>query len=301
MRISGDNKVQRISGGAIESSSDIIGTPGMIANKTGNRIYLGDIDENDINILDITQRISRINRWNCATKINWTVGQHSLMAYEIAELLQIGLTVREKGALKIACIMHDFTEAYIGDLIRPVKKILGGKIESIEGEIWQTIKKAFGVSKVITEDIEKKCKMIDDICCWIEGMEVACLDSESIAVIDRDKSKRIGGRTYEELLMLVREDIIVENPDIVAAKIVKYLGVTLEKIGVGRTTGYRGVDTIVSDLRKIPVYYSKKHRFDVEDEGKKYRIIDLDSGLQVMVHKSEANYMQDLRYYTNKQ
>jgi len=70
-----------------------------------------DPDPTQIHIADIALGLSRVARFGGHTNRNWSVAQHSIMVAQ-----------RLPPELQLTGLLHDATEAYMGDLIRPFKK-----------------------------------------------------------------------------------------------------------------------------------------------------------------------------------
>ncbi len=87
---------------------------------TGVEFDLNCPQAEDVRIVDIAHALSHISRWNGHTpgRTPYTVAQHSvLMAQWLAEA----------GCVKdaqVCGLMHDAHEAYIGDISRPMKRII---------------------------------------------------------------------------------------------------------------------------------------------------------------------------------
>lgn len=87
-------------------------------------------------------------------KYFYSVAQHSLNC--AAEAKARGWSER----LQLACLLHDASEAYLSDIIRPVKANLTGYLE-IESRIMEKILEKFNLSD-LTEEEHRKWKQIDD-------------------------------------------------------------------------------------------------------------------------------------------
>lgn len=101
---------------------------------TGHRFWLLDPRPQDIHVEDIAQGLSRISRYNGMTlgPVGYTVAQHSVLA---------SLTVPPPFAL--AVLMHDAPEAFAGDVISPLKELLGKAYEDIEDRIMRAVSERF--------------------------------------------------------------------------------------------------------------------------------------------------------------
>lgn len=81
----------------------------------------------DVDIDDIAGALAKINRFNGHTNIPFSVAEHCIIGSYIAPL-----------ELKMEALLHDTAEAYIGDMILPVKYYFPA-IEVLESRIAGTI------------------------------------------------------------------------------------------------------------------------------------------------------------------
>lgn len=96
----------------------------------------------DIKIEDIAHALSLINRFNGYTREAYSVAQHSVY---------VSFLVPKKQAL--FGLLHDAGEAYLGDVITPIKKLIRDIYKPIEDNLMNTISDKFGFSM---SDIDKK-------------------------------------------------------------------------------------------------------------------------------------------------
>lgn len=99
-----------------------------------------DPDPEQICIEDITHSLSQVCRW----------GGHCLHFYSVAQH-SINVMDRLTDSLKPWGLMHDAAEAYIGDIVRPIKDRLG--IEKHEQLLLQAIAKRFDLEYPIPDDV----------------------------------------------------------------------------------------------------------------------------------------------------
>lgn len=106
---------------------------------------------------DIAYALSRICRYGGHTPTYYTVGQHSLLVAHLCRLEGI------YSATPLFGLLHDAAEAYVGDVISPLKKMLGTVYTDIEDRVLATIHKALGVRTDVKElpDIEMTVKWAD--------------------------------------------------------------------------------------------------------------------------------------------
>lgn len=90
---------------------------------TGNTFFPDEPITSSIDLHDIGYALSRICRYNGHIRPDWpeaaySVAQHSLIVYDYVCSKTIDRRVRR------AALLHDACEAYVGDIIRPMKPFL---------------------------------------------------------------------------------------------------------------------------------------------------------------------------------
>jgi len=109
---------------------------------TGKQFYVLDPRPEDVCIEDIAHHLSLICRFNGATVAHYSVAQHSvLVADSLPEELRLW------GAL------HDAAEAYIGDMVRPLKLEMPAYKE-VEVRIERVIAERFGLVWPISPEVK---------------------------------------------------------------------------------------------------------------------------------------------------
>lgn len=126
---------------------------------------------------DIIVGLSSINRFLGALKTNITVARHSVAGWVLCEDPEV----------KPYMLMHDFHEALVGDLIRPVYKALGPEFEArwrtlthhLDLKIWEH----YGYPPPSLE-IQQEVSRIDNVLCDFElswyGNEVIPAGTECV-------------------------------------------------------------------------------------------------------------------------
>lgn len=132
----------------------------------------------EIDIIDIAHALSLMCRANGHIKHFYSVAQHCLNCSREAEARGLSEEIR------LACLLHDASEAYISDITRPIKRSLPQYLE-FEEALQNQIYDKFGLSHLTEEDF-LQVKEIDD-----------CL-------------------LYYELLELMNEEIFEEQPGIIS-------------------------------------------------------------------------------------
>ncbi|MGI6013031.1 MAG: phosphohydrolase [Oscillospiraceae bacterium] len=110
--------------------------------------------ETDIDILDIAHALSMLSRANGHFWQFYSVAQHSINCAMEADAR--GYTPK----VQLACLLHDASEAYIGDLTRPLKQHLP-EFERIEHRLQATIFRALDVP-VLSESEQGLVHLVDD-------------------------------------------------------------------------------------------------------------------------------------------
>lgn len=121
---------------------------------TGKIIDPMNMTTDDVSMQDIAHALSLTCRGGGHVSYFFSVAQHSINCMREAKAR--GLSER----LQLACLLHDASEAYISDIIRPVKVHLSNYLE-IEGTIMNVILERFGLAD-LSEEENAMWKQIDD-------------------------------------------------------------------------------------------------------------------------------------------
>lgn len=109
---------------------------------SGRAFWPLDPQPEDIDIGDIAHALSMCCRF----------AGHSMAFYSVAEhSYHVSTQVSEEHALQ--ALLHDATEAYIGDMVRPLKQMIP-QYREIESDIWAAIALRFGVPFVLHPSIK---------------------------------------------------------------------------------------------------------------------------------------------------
>jgi len=122
---------------------------------TGVKFYPFDPRLEEIVVEDMIHAVCNLCRFGGHSKIFYSVGQHSLMVYRYLTDRNYSPSVRLYG------LTHDFTEAYLIDLPRPIKRMLID-YQRMEERLFDLIWQSFGAPKLDDDDIEA-VKKADDI------------------------------------------------------------------------------------------------------------------------------------------
>jgi hypothetical protein len=103
---------------------------------SGRQFWPLDPRANEVFIEDIAHHLSNQCRYAGATKLFYSVAQHSVL---------VSQNVPEKDAL--SGLLHDAAEAYTADLIRPIKNnsALGDAFKEVEAKVWLAVCERFQI------------------------------------------------------------------------------------------------------------------------------------------------------------
>lgn len=93
--------------------------------------------------VDIAHALSRLCRFNGHTRTHYSVAQHSLI---VASLVPV--------EHQLVALLHDATEAYIGDMTRPLKQVLP-EYQYVEQQIWLAVCERFDIPSDLPACVKK--------------------------------------------------------------------------------------------------------------------------------------------------
>lgn len=138
---------------------------------SGKKIDFDDIRQENFNLDDIIYSLALLCRYNGHIKHFYSVLAHEINCYYIGKYLNYS---QEE---LLYCLLHDSTEAYIGDIASPIKERFSG-IRDFEDEIYSYILKALNLD-FPSEEILKKVKLTDKIALHKEWKALMDEDFES--------------------------------------------------------------------------------------------------------------------------
>jgi hypothetical protein len=138
---------------------------------SGRRLDLLDPSPLDVEIEDIAHGLARVARWNGQTVglHIFSVAQHSLLVEGIGEYMQRGLTP----ASKLTALLHDAAEYVLGDLISPLKSVIGESYKEMEARLTGAIYIRFGLPAKPPVPLKRLIKRADRVAAYHEATRLA--------------------------------------------------------------------------------------------------------------------------------
>lgn len=135
------------------------GDRSYIQTASGGQMWPLDPEPEDVQIEDIAHALANVCRFGGHTRTFYSVAQHSILVSQWCppEYALWGL-------------LHDAAEAYIGDMVRPIKygSEVGKHFQRVEERLLAVIAQAFGLSSPEKQFIPEAVKAADD---WILAAE----------------------------------------------------------------------------------------------------------------------------------
>ena len=127
---------------------------------SGKDVSLSDPQPVSIEIRDIACSLSRINRFNGATRLPLNVADHSLNVVRWLAMSKASPFVQLLG------LLHDAHEAYIGDITEPMRREISewaGRsiVEQIAGRLDKAIRLAFDLGETVDSRMLDRVQLAD--------------------------------------------------------------------------------------------------------------------------------------------
>lgn len=116
---------------------------------TGERFYPLDPRPSEVHLADIAHHLALVCRFGGAVREHYSVAQHScLVADYVADV------ETNDPRIILAALMHDAAEAYVGDMVRPLKGTMPAFREA-EGRVWCAIAERFGLPSALPHGVHR--------------------------------------------------------------------------------------------------------------------------------------------------
>jgi len=110
---------------------------------TGRQFWPIDPRANEVDIEDIAHALSMMCRYNGHCKIFYSVAEHSVL---VSRALPDDLALWG--------LLHDASEAYIADIVRPAKRFIAGYCD-VEDRIMNAVCERFGLSPTMPAEVKR--------------------------------------------------------------------------------------------------------------------------------------------------
>lgn len=134
----------------------------------GNRFYLTNPHIDDVAIEDIAHGLAYQCRFNGQTRAFYSVAQHSLMVMALVP-----------AELRFAALLHDAAEAYLGDMVKPLKNLFP-EFSVIEARVMEIIGQRFDID---LSHLDPAIKHADLIALATEKRDLMPFSTESWAYL----------------------------------------------------------------------------------------------------------------------
>lgn len=175
---------------------------------------------------EITQSLAKINRFNGHTLYPYSVARHCIACVQVAK--------QEHGihdpVVLLAILLHDAGEAYIGDIVRPIKHNLAPELITLEEMIMINVYSEAGfTAKEVMKIGEHKdlISTIDDRMCKTEGD--ALLNLVIIPEVEPYNTNYIRSTTWMEDangFLDISQELILKRAKERSNELIKELGTT---------------------------------------------------------------------------
>ncbi len=145
-----------------------------IQTMSGNRFDLIEPDPSSLDIEEIAHSLSMLCRFTGHVREFMSVAQHSVMVARIIESLDRGAHLGSQ--LAYDGLMHDATEAYVGDVSRPLKRLLP-EYKAIESRIAKAIAERY----LVTDPLPELVKVADNVSLLWERRDLMALPPDAWA------------------------------------------------------------------------------------------------------------------------
>ncbi len=138
---------------------------------SGRRLDLLDPSPFDIEIEDVAHGLARVARWNGQTGGDhvFSVAQHSLFVEAIANAMTPGLS----DAARLTVLLHDAAEYVIGDVITPLKSVIGDRYAAVEARLRAAVHLRVGLPAEPPAALAGLIKRADKVAAYLEATTLA--------------------------------------------------------------------------------------------------------------------------------
>lgn len=112
----------------------------FIVTRTGRKFrFPVELRPEDVDVRDIIWATSNVCRFAGHVRKHYSVATHQVLVHDLAEMHGASDAVRR------ACLLHDASEAYLGDVPSPLKRLLP-QYQEMEARVEAAVRARFGLS-----------------------------------------------------------------------------------------------------------------------------------------------------------
>ena len=121
-----------------------------------------NLREQDINEVSIAHALSNICRFCGNTRRFYSVAEHSLLVERLVR------AKTKDPRILLGALTHDCSESFVGDVISPVKDLIGRRWDEIEDTVHEAIRRHFGIdgdhqtSDIIVWDSDAEARHMEE-------------------------------------------------------------------------------------------------------------------------------------------
>lgn len=136
---------------------------GWMQTYSGRKFFPLEPSADDIELIDVAHGLAYTCRYGGHTKRYYSVAEHCVLVSEIIErdAKASGMPANTVQALALEALLHDSAEAFVGDMVRPLKhQPEMVEFRNAEAKIEDCVRAAFNI--ISTPESRKIIKIVDD-------------------------------------------------------------------------------------------------------------------------------------------
>jgi uncharacterized protein len=128
--------------------------------RSGTKFYFLDPRPEDIVLEDIAHSLAMQPRYNGHTDNHYSIAQHSVNVAERVARMRTD-SFGDSKVVVLQGLLHDAAEAYTGDIVQPLKILLGSTFYDIEHSIERALFQRFSLGQYPADPIVKRADIVE--------------------------------------------------------------------------------------------------------------------------------------------
>jgi hypothetical protein len=265
----------------------------FVFTRSGKRVYFLSIDEKQFNVLDFCYGLARNFRWNGATRIPWSVAQHSLLVSKMLGEMKWNTPLKDMRNVKLKGLTHDFTEALLGDVATPIKRELS-LYTTIEDNLERNVEHFLDLDEDVDNEIRRLVKRADTLCLIYEALTIVEIDDKYREYCLSELEKNYADVKGMELYEVYKKEIRVENPDYVSGKLLKELYSQCKEARKNLNCFENISDKYLTEEGMVPIFVDGELKYRVYTFGKSISVKDENTRVSYNLSKALFDNMLDI-------